>query len=96
MNSDSRTMFSTTQHQGQPDETRHFPQKPYVRIVVNEAQWPLLLEAIKDKEFLLREELRDAKVRRPTAVRSLRAQIKALGMTRVLLIINLRERGWLE
>jgi hypothetical protein len=78
------------------DDDAHRATSPYVRIVVDEAQWPLLLDAIRTKEFSLREELRRVDPDDATAVMSVKARIRALGRSRKLLISCVRERGWLQ
>jgi hypothetical protein len=96
MNKDTIMSMTTITNARNADHITDREPKPYVRIVVDEAQWPLLLDAIRSKEFALREELRRTDPDDATAVTSVRARIRAIGRSRKLLISCVRERGWLQ
>ncbi len=90
---------------GEKDTYREPQDRPYVRIVLNEGQVPLIVRAIRREEFALRQTFRRLDGETPEAIGyvgvtrdqaqvSLRAQMKALKMTRTLVIAEALARGW--
>lgn len=83
-----------------------YNERPYIRVVVNEVQFPLLLSGIRSEEFRLRELVRlitgeqiaphelGIFAAREDALNSLKNQMKWLHKMRESLVKGAQEKGW--
>lgn len=87
--------------------SREPSERPWIRIILNERQVPLILGAIRREEFAFRQLMRRLDVESPEAMghagatreqleEAIRAQMKLLRMTRTMVIAEARAKGWYE
>jgi hypothetical protein len=79
-------------------DDRPYNERPYIRLLVNEVQWPVVLEAFTEKEYVLRQEyqvLREKHGSNDQRTLTAKARHRAMMKERELLLDTLVKRGWM-